>query len=124
MEKYPNATKTIADIVLADSVQEVQPLAHLARHALDDANRDAVVVVALDHGQQIASQHLKHHAHVAAVRAHVVEAVHELDGTAVGVQLSPAHSRKSTQRKSKNGKSMATTSERIDGSLSPEVAVV
>lgn len=71
-------------------MQEVQPLAHLACHALDDANRDAVVVVALDHGQQIASQHLKHHAYVAAVRAHVVEAVHELHGTAIGVQLAAA----------------------------------
>lgn len=71
-------------------MKEVQPLAHLACHTLDDTNRDAVVVVALDYGQQIASQHLKHHAHVATVRAHVVEAVHELHGTAVGVQLTPA----------------------------------
>lgn len=97
------------NILLADSVQEVQPLAHLARHALDDANRDAVVVVALDHRQQVASQHLKHHAHVAAMRAHVVEAVHELHGTAVGVQLAPAHSSKVRQGKSTNNESMTTT---------------
>ena len=60
---------------LANAVQEVQPLAHLAGHALDDADRDAVVVVAFDYGEQVASKHLEHHADVAAMRAHVIEAV-------------------------------------------------
>lgn len=94
-------------------MQEIQPLAHLARHALHDANRDAVVVIALDHGEQIASQHLKHHAHVAAVRAYVVEAVHKLHGTAVGVQLASAIEVR--KGKASNGESMTTTtSDRVD----------
>jgi len=49
-----------------------------------------VVVVALYHRQQIAAKHLEDHTHVAAMRAHVVEAIHKLDGAAVGVQLTPA----------------------------------
>lgn len=80
-------------ISLADTVQEVQSLAHLARHALDNADRDAVVVVTLDDGQQVAAQHLEDHAHMAAVRAHMVETVHKLHRTAVRVQLTPARMR-------------------------------
>lgn len=49
-----------------------------------------MVVVPLDHGEQIAAEHLEDHANVTAVRADVVEAVHELYRTAVRVQLSPA----------------------------------
>lgn len=78
------------NISLAHAVEKVQTLTHLARHALDDANGDAVVVVALDHRQQVAAKHLEDHTHVAAVRTHVVEAIHELDGAAIGVQLTPA----------------------------------
>lgn len=40
-----------SSLLLANTVQEVQPLTHLAGHTFNDANRDAVVVVALDHGQ-------------------------------------------------------------------------
>lgn len=49
-----------------------------------------MVVVPLDHGEQVAAEHLKHHTHVTAVRADVVKAVHELYRPAVGVQLPPA----------------------------------
>lgn len=80
-------------ISLANPVQEVQPLAHLAGHALDNANRDTMVVVTLDHGQQVAAQHLEHHAHVAAVRTDVVEAVHQLHGTAVRIQTGPVRTK-------------------------------
>lgn len=66
-----------------------------------------MVIVALDHGQQIASQHLKHHAHVATVRPHVVEAVHELHGAAVGVQL--ASGGRVRQGKQNNDESMTST---------------
>lgn len=66
-------------------MEKVQTLAHLVSHALDDADRDAVVVIALDHRQKIAAQHLEDHADVTAMRAHVVKAVHQLYSTAVGI---------------------------------------
>lgn len=95
VKKVPWGTKMtlILVISLADTVQEVQSLAHLACHALDNADRDTVVVVTLDDGQQIAAQHLEDHAHVAAVRAHMVETVHKLHRTTVRVQLTPARIR-------------------------------
>lgn len=70
-------------------MEEVQTLAHLASHTLNDADRDAVVVVALDHRQKITAQHLEDHADVTAMRAYVVKAVHQLHSTAVRIQLAP-----------------------------------
>lgn len=68
-------------------MQEVQTLAHLAGHALDNVYRDAMVVVTLDHGQEIAAQHLEYHTHVTSMGAYVVEAVHQLNRAAIRVQL-------------------------------------
>lgn len=75
---------------LANAVQEVQTLAHLAGHALDNVYRDAVVVITLDHGQEITAEHFENHAHVTSMRAHVVEAVHQLNRAAIRVQLASA----------------------------------
>lgn len=75
---------------LANAVEEVQTLAHLACHALDNVYRDAVVVVPLDHGQEVTAQHFEDHTHVPPMRPHVVETVHQLDGAAIRVQLAAA----------------------------------
>ncbi len=60
-----------------------------------------MVVVALDYRQKVAAKHLEDHTHVAAMRAYVVEAIHKLDGAAVGVQLTPA--RRSTHEEREKG---------------------
>lgn len=74
-------------------MQKVQPLAHLASHALDYTNRDAMVVVALDDGEQIAAKHLEYHTNVTTMRAYVIEAVQQLHCTTVRVNISPARVR-------------------------------
>lgn len=67
----------VDDAALA--VQVVQAQQHLLRDLLDQRHRDAAVVPALDEAQQVLPEHLKHHAHVRAVGALVLERVEQAD---------------------------------------------
>lgn len=58
-------------------VEVVEASEDLARDVAHNRQRDAAVAEVLDQRQQVVAQHLEHHAHVAAVRARVLEGVEQ-----------------------------------------------
>lgn len=60
-------------------VEVVEAEQHLLCDLLHQGHADATVVPPLDEPQQVLAQHLKHHAHVCAVRASVLKRIKEAD---------------------------------------------
>ena len=74
---------------LLAAVKVVQTAQHVPAYSLDRAHGNPAVVVPLDERQEVIAEHLEAHAHVRAVRALVLERVHQLDhlaGAGVHVQ--------------------------------------
>ncbi len=60
-------------------MQVVEPQEDLFCDLLDQRHRDAPMIPLLDQAQQVLAQDLKHHAHVCAIRALVLEGVQQAD---------------------------------------------
>ena len=64
---------------LLAAVKVVQTAQHVPAYSLDRAHGNPAVVVPLDERQEVIAENLEAHAHVRAVRALVLERVHQLD---------------------------------------------